>query len=137
MDPKSISSPYLAMMAPSACSSGGPGWGSRGAISAKYRSNPAGEIISNARASASPAFQKACGTPLGLKTRSGTRSASPDLVPDLVPDLDADLTFEHLGVFVLTLMGVQRRGEDARPDRVLDEREGSPALGTPYHETHA
>ena len=51
---------------------------------------------------------------------------------DLVPDLDADLTFEHVGVFVLTLVGVQRRGEDAGPDRVLDESEGSPALGTPY-----
>ena len=51
--------------------------------------------------------------------------------------LAPDLTFEHVGVFVRTLEGVQRRGEDAGPDRVLDEREGSPALGTPYHETHA
>ena len=80
-DPKSISSPYLAMTAPSACSSGGPVWlgGSSGAISAKYRSNPAGEMISSARAGASPAFQNACGTPLGLKTRSpvrATRTAS-------------------------------------------------------------
>ena len=46
----------------------------RGAISAKYRSNPTGEIISNARAGASLAFQKACGTPLGLKTRSPGRA---------------------------------------------------------------
>jgi hypothetical protein len=27
---------------------------------------------------------------------------------DLVSDLDADLAFEHVGVFVLTLVGVQR-----------------------------
>ena len=56
---------------------------------------------------------------------------------ELVPDLDADLVLQHVGIFVLALVSVQRRGEDARPNRVLDEREGSPALGTPYHEPHA
>jgi hypothetical protein len=37
----------------------------------------------------------------------------------LVPDLDADLAFEDVGVLVLAYVGVQRRGEDSRPDRVL------------------
>lgn len=32
---------------------------------------------------------------------------------DLVPDLDANLTFEYVGVLVLVLVGMHRRGEDA------------------------
>jgi hypothetical protein len=39
---------------------------------------------------------------------------------DLVSDLDPDLAFEDVGVLVLAFVRVQRRGEDARPDRVLD-----------------
>jgi hypothetical protein len=72
MEAMSISSPYFSWTARSAFSSGGPRWlgGSRDAISAKYCSKPAGEMISGAHADASLAFQKACGTPLGLKTRS-------------------------------------------------------------------
>src|SRR5829696_8456554 len=42
MDPKSISSPYLAMMAPSACSSGGPGWGEQGRDLGKVPLEPRG-----------------------------------------------------------------------------------------------
>jgi len=52
----------------------------------------------------------------------------------LVPDLDADLAFEDVGVLVLAYVGVQRRGEDSRPDRVLYERKGAPALSTLEHE---
>ncbi len=52
-------------------------------------------------------------------------------------DLAPDLTFEHVGVFVRTLVGVQRRGEDAGPDRVLDEREGTLGLLSSDHEPYA
>ena len=55
----------------------------------------------------------------------------------LVPDLDADLAFEDVGVLVLAFVGVQRRGEDARPDRVLHEREAASAVISPDHEPHA
>jgi hypothetical protein len=52
---------------------------------------------------------------------------------DLVSDLDADLAFEHVSVLVLAFVCVQRRGQDSRPDGMLDEREGAAALGTLDH----
>jgi hypothetical protein len=56
---------------------------------------------------------------------------------DLVPDLDADLALEHVGVLVLVAVRVHRRGEDARLDRMLDEREVSSGLRSIDHEPHA
>ncbi len=50
---------------------------------------------------------------------------------NLVPDLYADLALEHVGVLVLVLVRVHRRGEDAWFDRVLDEREGLPVSAPP------
>jgi hypothetical protein len=130
----SISSPYLAMTAPSACSSGGPGWagGRRGAISAKYRSKPAGEMISKRPR------RRVSRVPEGVRDASGLEDEIPGPGDaDLVPDLDADLTLEHVGVLVLALVRVHRRGEDARFDRMLDERDGPTALSALDHEPHA
>ena len=44
-----------------------------------------------------------------------------------IGDVDL-LTLQHVGVLVLVLVGVHRRGEDARFDRMLDKREGLPGL---------
>jgi len=54
----------------------------------------------------------------------------------LVAHLEADAALEHAAVFVLAFVGVQRRGEDAWVDRMLDERERAarrPALDEVAH----
>src|SRR5215203_5317699 len=56
---------------------------------------------------------------------------------DLLTYLDADLTLQHVGVLVLVPVGVHRRGEGPRLDRVLDEREVTLGLLTPDHEPYA
>jgi hypothetical protein len=103
--------------------------GRSGAISAKYRSKPAGEMISNARAGASPAFQKARGAPLALKTRSPgrtTRTSSPR--PGHRPHLRERRSTRP------RVRGCEgaRRGLEARSGALRARR--CPALSTPDHE---
>jgi hypothetical protein len=97
--------PYRAITAPSACSSGGPSWAGSGrvAISAMYRSKPAGEIISRA----APVLTR---VPEGVwhAPRLEDEISRPSDA-DLFPNLDADLALKHVGVFVLVLVCVSAR----------------------------
>ena len=124
MEPISISSPYLAMTVPSACSSGGPWWlgGSSGEIYAKYFSKPAGRNdLKRPRRAVSRVLEGVGDTP-GLEDQvAGGGDADP--FSDLV---DTDLAFEHVGVLVFVLVRVHRGGEDAGCYRVLDQREPPP-----------
>ena len=72
-------------------------------------------------------------------TRSRRRAELPwleDQIPRLGNEylltyLDADLPLQHIGVLILTLMGVHRRSEGSRSDQVLDQREVTVGLLSP------
>ena len=78
-------------------------------------------------------------------TRSRRRAELPwleDQIPRLGNEylltyLDADLSLQHIGVLILTLMGVHRRSEGPRSDQVLDQREVTVGLLSPDHEPYA
>src|ERR687885_219933 len=74
-------------------------------------------MTSSRRAGSSPAFQNACGTPRGLKTRSpgpASSTSSPSWTP-----IRPSRTYEYSSSFAC----VHRRAERARRERVLDEAE--------------
>ena len=74
--------------------------------SAKNRSKPAGAMISRIRQGSSPAFQKVCHSPRGLKHEvAGTG------LEYVVAEERAHAAFEHVAVFVFAQVAVQRRGE--------------------------
>jgi len=74
------------------------GWGSRAAISAKYRSKPAGEILQRSR-------RRIARVPEGVRHVAGLEDkVSRPRDADLAPDLYANLDFEHIGVLVLVLV---------------------------------
>jgi hypothetical protein len=56
---------------------------------------------------------------------------------DLLPDLDTDRAFEHLGVLLLVPVCINWRGEGARLDLMLDEREGAPGIYSVHHKSYA
>ena len=103
--------PYLAAISLILAKSGAVSPETTSASSTKYRSNPAGVMISRIRAGFEPAFQKVCGTPRGLE--------------DLVADLSPDLPLQNVGDLVLTRVRMRWGSERPRRQGVLDDREGT------------
>jgi hypothetical protein len=95
-----------------ALGSGSPSVEKISARSAKYRSNPPGEMISSKRTGSSVGFQNACGTPLGFTSMTpGPR------LDNLPPDLGPDDTLEHYRVLIFVAVRMNRRAERPRCQR--------------------
>jgi hypothetical protein len=86
-------------------------------------------MISRMRAGSSPAFQKVCHWLRGLKIRSPGPADH-----DVIAQQCADAPLQHVPVFVLAGVPVQRGGECAGGHGVLDERETLAGLLAVDHE---
>ena len=82
------------------------------------------------RAGTSPAFQNVCHCPRGLKIRS---PVSPNDL--LVAKQRTHPALEYVAVLVLAAVAVQRGGQGARREAVLDEREAAAGVLAADHET--